>query len=67
MLGIFRFHLIGAQPVTVEVAARTILELGQIITTERFIIGTRVEPDEDGVLPGMLMATSRIQCVLESN
>ena len=64
-MGVFRFHLIGGHPVNVEVDARSIAELGEIITTERFIIGTRIEPDEDGVLPGVLMATSRIQCVVE--
>lgn len=45
--------------------ARSIAELGEIITTERFIVGKRAEADEDGVLPGMLIATARIQCVVE--
>ncbi|MGI4730211.1 MAG: hypothetical protein ACRYFW_00510 [Janthinobacterium lividum] len=65
-MGTFRFHLIGGHPVNVDVDARSIVELGEMITRERFIIGTRTEPDEDGVLPGILIASSRIQCAVEA-
>ena len=63
----FRFHLIGNNmPIELEVAARCIDELGEAVTTRRFIVGRLTQPDHDGVLPGMLIATSRIQCVVEA-
>ena len=62
----FRFHMIGSgQPVEVDVAAQTIGDLNEIITRQRFVEGRLTQPDCDGVLPGVLLATSRIQCVLE--
>lgn len=65
-MGVFRFHLIAsAQPVELEVAARDVGELNEIITRQRFVEGRLTEPDGDGVLLGMLIATSRIQCVTE--
>lgn len=63
----FRFHLIGAQPVLLEVAARDIGELGSMLSRQRFVKGRLTEPDGDGVLAGMLLATSRIQCVIETS
>lgn len=67
-MGLFRFHLIGpAQPVELEVAARDIRELNALISCQRFVEGRLTEPDGDGVLAGMLIATSRIQCVMEAN
>lgn len=63
----FRFHLIGnTLPVELQVSARSIDDLGQIVTTQRFIVGRLTRLDHDGVLPGMLIATSRSQCVAES-
>lgn len=62
----FRFHLIGpAQPIVLDVAASDIGELGEIITRQRFVEGRVTEPDGDGVFVGILIATSRIQCVTE--
>ena len=62
----FRFHLIGNNlPVELEIAARSIDDLGKIVTSQRFIVGRLTQPDHDGVVPGMLIATSRIQCVVE--
>ena len=63
----FRFHLIGNHlPVDLEVDASTISDVGEIITRQRFIEGRLAQPDGDGVLLGMLIATSRIQCVVEA-
>ena len=62
----FRFHLIGGHPVEVNVDARSIEELGAIVSGQRFVVGRLTEPDESGVLPGMLIATARIQCVVEA-
>lgn len=65
-MGTFRFHLIGSsQPVELEIAAGSISELGGIISSQRFIEGRMTQPDGDGVLAGVLLATSRIQCVVE--
>ena len=66
-MGVFRFHLIGShQPVEIEVAATNISDLGDLITRQRFLEGRLTQPDDDGVLSGMLIATSRIQCVVEA-
>lgn len=55
----FRFHLIGAHaPVEIDVDARSIEALGALVTQQRFIVGRLTKPDEDGVLPGVLIATS---------
>lgn len=62
----YRFHLIGShQPVELEVAAPTIGDLNVMMSCSRFVEGRLAQPDGDGVLAGMLIATSRIQCVVE--
>jgi hypothetical protein len=62
----YRFHLIGpGQPLDLEVDAETISALNEIVSRHRFVEGRMVAPDEDGVLPSVLIATSRIQCVVE--
>lgn len=67
-MGTFRFHLIGSrQPVQLEVAASTIGDLNEVISSRRFVEGRLIEPDDDGVLAGMLIATSRIEAVVETN
>lgn len=66
VMATFRFNLIGAQPVVLEVAARDISELSTLMSCQRFVEGRLVEPDGDGALLGMLIATSRIQCVVEA-
>lgn len=66
-MGLFRFHLIGCpEPVELEVAARTISDLDAVMSCRRFVAGRLTQPDGDGVLAGMLIATSRIQCVVEA-
>jgi hypothetical protein len=64
-MGTFRFHLIGAQPLDLEVGASTIRDLAGLISRERFVEGRMTQPDGNGVLAGVLIATSRIQCVVE--
>ena len=66
LMGVFRFHLIGAQPVVLEVAAGTISDLNALVSCQRFVEGRLTEPDGDGVILGMLIATSRIQRVVET-
>lgn len=64
-MGVFRFHLVGGQPFDLEVAAETISELNEIVSRQRFIEGRHAQWDGDGVLAGVLIATSRIQCIVE--
>ncbi|GAA0673260.1 hypothetical protein GCM10009102_26060 [Sphingomonas insulae] len=67
-MGTFRFHLMGArQPIDLEVAASTIGDLDEMLSCRRFVEGRLVEPDSDGVLRGMLIATSRIECVVDAD
>ena len=62
----YRFHMIGGQPLELEVDVATIAELGEALSRRRFIEGRMTQPDDDGVLAGVLIATSRIQCVIET-
>ena len=65
-MGLFRFHLIGmAQAPVLDIAANTVGELSELMSSTRFIEGRMTEPDEFGVLSGVLLSTSRIQCVVE--
>lgn len=65
-MGLFRFHLIGmTQAPLLEIAADTVGDLNELMSRSRFIEGRMTEPDEFGVLSGVLLATSRIQCVIE--
>src|SRR5690242_8578961 len=67
VMATFRFHLIGsAQPIELEVSAATASDLNAMLSCQRFVEGRMTQPDGDGVLLGMLIATSRIQCVVES-
>ena len=66
-MGVFRFHLIGsAQSVELEVVASTVGDLNTMLSCQRFVEGRMTQPDDDGVLLGVLIATSRIQCVVEA-
>ncbi|WP_199792342.1 hypothetical protein [Allosphingosinicella vermicomposti] len=68
VMATFRFHLIGSnQPVEVEVAATSINDLSQMMSCQRFVEGRLTQPDGDGVLAGVLIATSRVQCVIEAD
>lgn len=66
MTSCYRIHLIGVpQPIELEIAATTMAELNDMLSRQRFIEGRMVEPDGDGVLAAMLLASSRVQCVVE--
>lgn len=66
-MGVFRFHLIGSsQPLDVEIDAQAISDLDAILSRQRFVEGRMTQPDSDGLFAGVLIATSRIQCVIES-
>jgi hypothetical protein len=62
----YRCHLIGVpEAVELEVDAATMSDLNDLISRQRFIEGRATEADGQGVLAGVLVATSRIQCVVE--
>jgi len=62
----YRFHLVGnARPVELEVAAPTMDDLYTMLSCQRFVQGRTTEAEGDGALLNMLIATSRIQCVVE--
>lgn len=63
----FKFFLIGSsQTPVLDVDAADLRELNDIVSRNRFIEGHIAERDEDGVFGGMLIATGRIQLVMEA-
>lgn len=63
----FTIHLVGQhQPLKVDLSLEDVGHLAQQASTERFLVGHLAEPDEDGVCKRVMVATSRIQCAVES-
>ena len=63
----FKFYMSGsAQPLVLEVGPRDISELHDAMARSRFVQGEIVET-EDGTTPGVLIATSRIQLVMDAD
>lgn len=64
----FKLFLIGtAHPLYVEFPASGVRELNEVASRARFIEGNMAEPDADGVHPGVLIPTCRLQMILEVN
>ncbi len=62
----FRFCLMGAsQHPLVEVKVASLADLHDLMDRTRFVAGHLAEADEHGVQPGVLIATSRVQMVVE--
>lgn len=62
----FHIHLMSqTMPLVVDLEFTGIDELAEAVGQSRFVIGNLTEPDEDGVCRRVMVATSRIQCVLE--
>lgn len=62
----FRVFLIGCnQPLDVDLPARDVVDLNAMASTVRFLEGHMAEADHDGVCPGVLIPTCRLQMVLE--
>lgn len=62
----FRFHPVGShQPLELDIAVNDLVALQEALTREKFIMGRMTQPDEEGVLAGVLVATGRVQCVVE--
>ena len=63
----FRICLIGQhQPLEVDLPHDNLDDILVEATRAKFIIGHMNKPDEDGVCRGVLIATGRIQCVIEA-
>jgi hypothetical protein len=64
----FRVFLIGvSQPLQVDLPVGSASELVEIASRVRFLEAHMVEADSDGVCPGVLIPTCRLQLVIESN
>ena len=63
----FKFYLIGSCDAPVlDVDAVDLHDLHRQMSCDRFVAGHMVEPDGDGVCAGVLVATGRIQLVMET-
>ena len=62
----FRIFLIGTNvPLDVDLPVNSVTELHEIASRSRFIEGHMSEPDLDGLCPGVLIPTCRLQMVVE--
>lgn len=67
-MAIFTIHLMGQnQPITLDLPSADIDDLAARSATKRFIVGHMAEADEDGVCRRVMIATSRIQCAIETS
>ena len=63
----FLICLVGQnQAIEVDLPFSDLGTLGAEVSRAKFINGHMTKPDEDGVCKGVLIATSRIQCVIEA-
>jgi hypothetical protein len=64
----FRVFLTGCpQPLDVDLPASDVAQLNVIASTVRFLEGHMAEADHDGVYPGVLIPTCRLQMVIEAS
>ena len=63
----FRLHLMGQnQPLVVDFPCADLDDLMEAATRSKFLTGHMTTPDEDGVCRGVMIATGRIQCAIET-
>jgi hypothetical protein len=63
----FKFYLIGSSDAPVlDVEAADLRALNHQMSSCRFIEGHMAEADTNGVLAGILIATSRVQLVMDA-
>jgi hypothetical protein len=63
----FRIFLVGSpQPLDVDLPANDAAELNEIASRSRFLDGYMAEADQDGVCPGILIPTCRLQMIVET-
>ena len=64
----YSIHLMGQhQPLTVDLACADIDDLIEQASRAKFLAGHLMEPDEDGVCRRVMIATCRIQCVIDAD
>ena len=62
----FQVFLVGSStPLDVDLAATDVIQLNAIASSVRFLNGHIAEPDGDGICPGVLIPTCRLQLVVE--
>ena len=67
MTGRFKLFLIGTSaPLDVDLPARDAAELERLLSVSKFIVGNMADPNEDGVCPGILVPTCRVQAAIEA-
>lgn len=67
MMATFRIHLMGQhQPITIDLPCADIDDLADQASRTKFLAGHMAEPDEEGVCRRVMIATCRIQCVVEA-
>jgi len=63
----FRVFLVGSpEPLDVDLPAGDAAELKEIASRSRFLDGYMAEADQDGVCPGVLISTCRLQMIIET-
>jgi hypothetical protein len=63
----FRVCLMGSHaPLVVDLPATDAVQLAELSSSCRFIVGHMVEANEDGICPGIMIQTSRIQLATET-
>lgn len=66
-MAIYQIGLVGqAMPLEVELPFDELAELAAQASGTRFLTGHMTEPDEQGVYRQVMIATGRIQCVIEA-
>jgi hypothetical protein len=64
----FRVFLVGSPaPVTVDLPVAGTVDLHELASRVRFIIGHFAEPDEDGSCRGLMIPTGRIHLAVEAS
>ena len=64
----FTIHLMGQnQPITIDLPCTDVDALIEHAGHSRFLSGHMTEPDGEGVCRRVIVATSRIQCVVEAD
>ena len=63
----FTVHLMGQNaPITIDLPVGSVDELAEQAGQTRFLIGYLASADEEGVCRRVMIATGRIQCVVEA-
>jgi len=64
----FRICLMGSnQPLVAHLPYAEMDDLMEAVSRAKFVIGTMVEGDEDGICRRVMIATSRIQCAFDAD